>query len=107
MAKKSTRTIPTMILHIKGEGKPDVESLCVNEVFTRAVFKEAVEGIKDAINNKQKTAVLFELDKSDFYVEIDKDQWGFALQSCIDRFIEDGEQYEECTEIQVLINKIK
>lgn len=107
MAKKSVRTIPTMILNINGEGKVDIDLLCNNEVFTSAVFKETVEGIKDAIKNNKKTAILFELDKSEYFVEIDKNDWKQALQSCIDKFINDGEQYENCIPIKNLIDKIK
>lgn len=106
MAKKSTRTIPKMMLSIKGEGKADIEALCNNEVFVRAVFKETVASIKDAIENKKKTAVLFELDKSEYYIEIIKTEWEQALQSCIDKLVE-TEDYEMCIQIKDLIDKIK
>ena len=105
MAKK-TRTIPTVMFNINGEGIIDIEALCNNESFTRAVYKETVAGIKDAIDNKRKIAVLFELDKSDYFVEINKTQWKIALQSCIDKLIE-SEAYEACSEIKVLMDKIK
>jgi hypothetical protein len=104
MAKKS-RTIPTVIFNIDFDGKIDIEALCNNESFSNAVYKETVEGIKDAISNKKKIAILFELDKSDYYVEISKDQWKPALQSCIDKFIE-NELYEKCNDIKILIDKI-
>ena len=106
MAKKSTRKIPTMVLSVMGEGKPDVEALCNNEVFSKAVYVEAVEGIRDAIKNRAKTAILFELGKSEYYVELDKSEWKQALQSCMDMFIE-KELYERCSEIKILIDKIK
>ena len=105
MAKK-TRTIPTVMFNINGEGKIDINALCSNESFTRAVYKETVAGIKDAIDNKRKIAILFELDKSDYFVEINKPQWKNALQSCIDKLIE-SESYEECSKIKELIDKIK
>ena len=107
MAKKSSRTIPTVMFNINGKDKVDIDALCSNEVFTRAVFKETVNGIKDAIENRKKTAVLFELDKSEYFVEISKNDWKQALQSCIDRFISNGEKYEECIPIKELIDKIK
>jgi hypothetical protein len=104
MAKKSTRKIPTMVLSTIGEGTPDVDTLCNNEIFSKAVYIEAVESIKDAIKNKSKTAILFELGKSEYYVELDKSEWKQALQSCLDRYIE-KELYEACTEIKTLIDK--
>jgi len=105
MAKK-TRTIPTMMLTIKGDGKPDIEALISNEVFSKAVYVEAINGIKDAIINKKKTAILFELDKSDYYVEINKSEWKQALESCIEKLVE-TERYEQCIEIKKMIDKIK
>ena len=106
MAKKLTRKIPTMVLSVIGEGKPDVEALCNNKIFSRAVYSEAVEGIKDAIKNRAKTAILFELGKSEYYVELDKTEWKQALQTCMDRYVE-KELYETCAEIKILIDKIK
>jgi hypothetical protein len=106
MAKKSTRHIPTMAINVKGNGKPDIDSLCENIVFTKAVFKETVEGIKDAINNKKKTAILFNLDESNYYIEIDKSQWKQALQTCMDLLVEQ-EDYLACSSIKKLIDKIK
>ena len=104
MAKKSTRKIPTIVLSTIGEGTPDVDTLCNNEIFSKTVYIEAVESIKDAIKNKSKTAILFELGKSEYYVELDKSEWKQALQSCLDRYIE-KELYEACTEIKTLIDK--
>jgi hypothetical protein len=106
MAKKSTRQIPAVILNVVGDGKPDTEMLCSTEGFVNAVFIETVEGIKDAINTNKRTAVLFEVGKSDYYIEISKNQWKQALQTCIDRLVE-IEKYEECFKIKQLIDKIK
>jgi hypothetical protein len=105
MAKKSTRQIPSMVISVKGEGQADIDSLCENEVFIKAVFTETIAGITDAIKNKNKTATLFQIAKSEYYLELEKNQWEQALQTCIDKLIE-TEQYEECSKIKVLINKI-
>ena len=106
MAKKITRQIPMMVLNVVGEGKADIKAICDNETFIKAVFKEAVDSIKDAIKTKKQTAILFELNRSDYYIEISKDQWKQALQTCLDKLIE-NEQYEECSEIKILMDKIK
>ena len=50
--------------------------------------------------------MLFEMGKSDYYIEISKDQWKQALQTCIDRLVE-IEKYEECSKIKQLMDKIK
>ena len=106
MAKKSTRKIPSMVVTVNGSGPADIESLCSNKVFAGAVYKEAIAGIKDAIQTKSKTAILFELEKSEYYIELDKSDWKQALQSCIDKLIE-TEDYELCTLVKELIDKIK
>jgi len=106
MAKKSTRKVPSMVISVHGGGEANIDSLCSNEVFSKAVFKETYLGIKDAIDSKKKTAILFELEKSDYYIEIEKSDWKQALESCIDKFVE-TEQYEKCSEIKDLIDKIK
>lgn len=105
MAKKSTRKIPSMVININGGGQADIKALCNNNIFSNAVYKETIASIKDAIENKRKTAILFELDKSDYYVEINKSDWQQALQSCIDKLVE-TEDYEMCIQIQDLIDKI-
>jgi hypothetical protein len=106
MAKKETRRIPMMVLNIVGEGKADIDIICNNDTFVAAVYKETVESIKDALSRKKQTAVLFELNKSDYYIEISKDQWKQALQTCLDRLVVD-ERYEECSEIKIVMDKIK
>lgn len=105
MAKKATRKIPVMKLTIVGDGTPDAQALCDNVVFANAVYTETVESIKDAIKTKSNTAILFEIGVSEYYVEIDKNQWKQALQSCLDKLIE-LEKYEECSEIKLLMDKI-
>ena len=105
MAKK-VRTIPTMILKVKGEGSADAEARCNSDVFVSAVYIETVNGIQDALSNNKKTAILFELGKSEYFVEIDKSQWKIALQSCIDKLVE-NEKYEDCISIKKLMDKIK
>ena len=106
MAKKSTRQIPSMVINVKGEGQADIDSLCENEVFIKAVFTETIAGITDAIKTKSKTVTLFQLAKSEYYLELDRSQWKQALQTCINRLVE-VEQYEECSKIKVLMDKIK
>ena len=106
MAKKSNRQIPSMVITVSGEGETDIEALCENEIFVNAVFVETIAGIKDAISTRSKTATLFQIAKSDYYLELDKSQWKQALQTCIDKLI-DKEEYEECSRIKMLMDKIK
>ena len=106
IAKKSNRRVPSMMVTVSGEGKADIEALVDNETFIKAVFIETVAGIQDAIRTNSKTATLFQLAKSDYYLELSKNQWKQALQTCIDKHIE-NEEYEECSKIKGLMDKIK
>lgn len=105
MAKKIIRKIPSMVITVVGDGRANIDSLCANETFAKAVFKEAVEGIKDAIANKRQSAILFEVAKSEYYVELEKTEWKQVLQICLDKHIE-KEDYERCSEIKLLMDKI-
>jgi uncharacterized protein (UPF0303 family) len=105
MAKK-TRIIPKMVLTINGDGEVDVNSIINNDVFSKAVYQETLAGINDAINNKRKTAVLFTISNTEMLVELNKQQWIPALESCL-KWFEVDEQYEKCIEIKTLIDKIK
>lgn len=106
MAKKTTRQVPSMLITVKGEGQADIDALCENEMFIKAVFTETIAGITDAIKHKTRTATLFQIAKSEYYLELEKSQWKQALQTCIDKLVE-TEQYEECSKIKILIDKIK
>ena len=103
---KQTRIIPTMMLTINGDGEINVDTIINNDVFVKAVYLETFAGIKDAIVNKKKTAILFTIGRADYFIELNKDQWKDALQSCIAVF-EKEEQYEKCIEVNELISKIK
>jgi uncharacterized protein (UPF0303 family) len=105
MAKK-TRIIPKMVLTINGDGEVDVNSIINNDVFSKAVYQETLAGINDAINNKRKTAVLFTISNTEMLVELNKQQWIPALESCL-KWFEKDEQYEMCIDIKTLIDKIK
>jgi hypothetical protein len=107
MAKK-IRPIPKMMVSVDGQpGRtPSVEGLCSNDVFKMAVYKETVESIKDAIANRRKTAVVFDVHKNEYYLEINKTDWKQALQSCLDVLVE-KEDYLNCVPIKKLMDKIK
>jgi hypothetical protein len=105
MAKK-TRIIPKMVLTINGDGEVDINNVINNSVFSKAVYTETLAGINDAINNKRKTAILFTINNTEMLIELNKQQWIPALESCLKHF-EADEQYEVCIDIKTLIDKIK
>ena len=70
------------------------------------VKKEAPEAIKDAFENKKTFATLFQVNHSEFYIDIPKPYWTAALEECI-KYLIDEQRYEECKDIKKLIDSIK
>lgn len=101
-SKKEVRRVPLM--KVNSSDKYTHEHLLKNDTFINAVYNEAFIGIEDAINNNNKTAVIFLLGNSDAHVEISKTEWKTALQSCIDYYVQ-TEQYEICSDIVKLMDK--
>jgi hypothetical protein len=76
MAKKPNRVPPSVVIDKAEEGgEIDLDLLIANKTFYQLVYKEAIDSISDAITSRSKTATLFELNKSEHYIEIDKPQW--------------------------------
>ena len=68
--------------------------------------KEVPASIEYAIENKKTFASIFEINDSNCYIELHKNQWIQALETCILFYIEE-EDYEACNKITKLIEKIK
>ena len=67
---------------------------------------EVPKAIEYAMDNKKTFASIFEINDSNCYIELHKNQWVQALETCIIFFIEE-EDYESCNKITKLIEKIK
>jgi hypothetical protein len=102
--KKSTRRVPTV--RVAGNMNYNHEHLLNSKEFVGSVYYETISGIEEALNCNRKTATLFSIEDSENYIEIEKEQWLDALESCIDYYSE-TEEYELCNEIQKLKTKIK
>ena len=100
--KKEVRRVPLM--KVASNDKYTHEHLLGSDAFVNAVYNETVIGIEDAINNNNKTAILFLLGNSDAHIEVSKADWKTALQSCVDYYVK-TEQYEICSDIVKLMDK--
>lgn len=69
------------------------------------VKKEAPQAIRDAFDNKKTFATLFQINHSEYYIDIPKSYWVNALEVCIRYYIED-QCYEDCKDIKKLIDDI-
>jgi hypothetical protein len=89
----------------------NVETLKAHDIQTSEILKtliknEVPKSIEYAIDNKKTFASIFEINDSNCYIELHKNQWIQALETCIIFYIEE-EDYESCNKITKLIEKIK
>lgn len=89
----------------------NIELLTAQDIQTSHVLKELLKketpkAIEYALENKKTFASIFEINNSNCYIELHKNQWIQALETCIIFHIEE-EDYESCNKITKLIEKIK
>jgi hypothetical protein len=88
-----------------------VHQLTTEDVVKSTPFKILLkEKVPHIIEEAYKTnsifATLFEINDSGCYIELHKNDWTNALESCITMFVED-EDYNTCGKITALIHDIK
>jgi len=69
------------------------------------VYKSLVEGVSEAINTNKKEIKLCEVKNSNIYITVEKPKWKSSLDSALQFYI-DREEYEECSKIKKLIDKL-
>ncbi len=77
-----------------------------SEILKTLIKKEVPASIEYSIENNKTFASIFEINDSNCYIELHKNQWIQALETCILFYIEE-EDYEACNKITKLIEKIK
>ena len=69
------------------------------------VYKSLVEGISEAIKTNKKEIKLCEIKNSNTFITVEKPEWKDSLDSALQFYI-NTEEYEECSKIKKLINKL-
>ena len=87
-----TRHIPILSPHDATSKKPQV-------------YRSLVEGISEAIKNKKDKIKLCEVKNSNTYITVEKQEWKGSLDSALQFYINE-EEYEECSKIKNLIDKL-
>lgn len=82
------------------------QNIQTSQVLKELLKKETPKAIEYALENKKTFASIFEINDSNCYIELHKNQWIQALETCIIFYIEE-EDYESCNKITKLIEKIK
>jgi len=69
------------------------------------VYKSLVEGISEAIKTNKKEIKLCEVKNSNTFITVEKPEWKDSLDSALQFYI-NTEEYEECSKIKNLIDKL-
>ena len=69
------------------------------------VYKSLIEGVSEAIKNNKKEIKLVEVKNTNVYITVEKPNWKSSLDSAL-QFYVDKEEYEECSKIKKLIDKL-
>lgn len=89
----------------------NIASLTAQDIEKSDILKgllkvEVPKAIEYAIENKKTFASIFEINDSNSYIELHKNQWIQALETCILFYVEE-EDYEACNKMTKLIDQIK
>ena len=69
------------------------------------VYKSLVEGVTEAIKTNKKEIKLCEVKNSNTYITVEKPEWKDSLDSALQFYI-NKEEYEQCSKIKDLIDKL-
>tara|TARA_Y100001963_G_C6577930_1_gene351991 strand:- start:284 stop:553 length:270 start_codon:yes stop_codon:yes gene_type:complete len=69
------------------------------------VYKSLIEGVSEAIKSDKEEIKLCEVKNSNIYITVEKPKWKSSLDSALQFYI-DIEEYEECSKIKKLIDKL-
>ena len=71
----------------------------------RQVYKSLVDGVSEAIKTNKNEIKLCEVKNSNLYITVEKQEWKKSLDSALQFYI-DIEEYEKCSKIKKLIDKL-
>jgi hypothetical protein len=103
MKKKTARVIPN--LNIYPLDSAPVEAILHAEVLVELVHREVLPSIQQALQSKRATAILFQINSSDAYLELPKSEWQSAIDTSILHYSQ-KEKYEVCNELNMLKSKL-
>ena len=71
----------------------------------KIVYESLIEGVSEALKSKKKEIRLCEVKNSGIFITVEKPEWKESLDSALQYYI-DIEEYEECSKIKNLIDKL-
>ena len=69
------------------------------------VYKSLVDGVTEAIKTDKEEIKLCEVKNSGVFITVEKQEWKSSLDSALQYYI-NTEEYEECSKIKNLIDKL-
>ena len=69
------------------------------------VYKSLIDGVSEAIKLDKEEIKLCEVKNSNTYITVERENWKNSLDSALQFYI-DIEEYEECSKIKNLIDKL-
>ena len=69
------------------------------------VYKSLIDGVTEAIKTDKKEIKLCEVKNSGIFITVEKTEWKDSLDSALQYYIK-TEEYEECSKIKDLIDKL-
>jgi hypothetical protein len=100
---KMRRKIP--VFRVSLQPGTSYDQITEQPEIRKVVIEEVIFAIKEGISKKRKTISLFEVAGSEYYIELEKDQWKPSLENAIEYYLE-NEEYDKCIECRDLISKI-
>jgi hypothetical protein len=101
--RKMRRKIPVFRINMK----PDASYSQIAEIpeLKQIIMEETVFAITDGMNKNKKTISLFEVAESNYYIQLDKNNWKPALSTALEYYIE-REDWDKCIKCRDLIKKL-
>ena len=69
------------------------------------VYKSLIEGVSEAMKDNRDKIRICEIKNSNVYVTVEKRDWKSSLDKALEFYI-NKEEYEECSKIKKLIDKL-
>ncbi len=93
-------------LDIDYSSREDLQEFASNTEFNQFILENTFEPLKYAINKNKTQCILFEVGGGDYKVVVKKPQYKTILDKIIEHF-ENKEDYDKCSELVKLKEKIK
>jgi hypothetical protein len=101
--KTMRRKIPVFKVNI--EQGANYSQMAEIPELKQVIMEETIFAIADGMSTNKKVISLFEVAESNYYIQLDKNNWKPALSTALEYYIE-KEDWKKCIECRDLIKKL-